>query len=130
MSAIFLAKGNAFLGSTKTDKEGNVTERKSPHFETSEDGPCIAIGKIDLDTMEVKGIECVYGDFQASGYLQSVLDILQPKRHTDIPDFKGMLREAAIAEGFDICEYCIVEGYQCRDCIVSRWKEEELIIDE
>lgn len=124
MSAIFLAKGNAYLGQNKTDKDGNITESKPAHFETSDDGPCIALGKIDLDTMEVKGIECVYGDFQASGYLQGVLDLLQPKRKTDIPDFKGMLREAR-GDGFDICNYCKMDGYQCRDCIVTRWNSEE-----
>ena len=124
MSAIFLAKGNAYFGSNKTDENGNVIESKPAHFETSDDGACIALGKIDLDTMEIKGVESVYGDFQA-GYLQGVLDNLQPKRKTDIPDIKGMLR-AASGDGFDICDYCKEGGYNCRDCIISIWKEEKL----
>lgn len=125
MSAIFLARGNAYFGLSKTDENGNVIESKPAHFETSDDGSCIALGKIDLDTMEIKGVESVYGDFQASGYLQGVLDNLQPKRKTDIPDIKGMLR-AASADGFDICDYCKEGGYNCRDCIISSWKEEKL----
>lgn len=125
MSAIFLAKGNAYFGSNKTDENGNVIESKPAHFETSDDGACIALGKIDLDTMEIKGVESVYGDFQASEYLQGVLDNLQPKRKTDIPDIKGMLR-AASGDGFDICDYCKEGGYNCRDCIISSWKEEKL----
>ena len=125
MSAIFLAKGNAYFGSNKTDENGNVIESKPAHFETSDDGACIALGKIDLDTMEIKGVESVYGDFQASGDLQGVLDNLQPKRKTDIPDIKGMLR-AASGDGFDICDYCKEGGYNCRDCIISSWKEEKL----
>lgn len=122
MNAIFLVKGNAYMGLNKFDKDGNIVESKPAHFETSDDGPCVAIGEIDLDTMKINGIECVYGDYQASGYLQDILDRLEPKRQSDIPDFKEIIRGVS-ADGIDICDYC--PSLYCRDCIITRWKSEE-----
>lgn len=123
MSAIFLTKGTAYFGQNKVDKDGNIIESSPAHFETSDDGPCVALGEIDLDAMEVKNIQ-VYGEFQASEYLKEALDTLNPNRPTDIPDFKSILRTAMREGDLDyICEYC--PGINCRDCIITLWKTEE-----
>lgn len=122
MSMIFLVKGHAHLGISKRDKDGNVTESIPAHFEFAPDGPCVAVGELDPETMEIKGEADIYGDWDAAGYLKSVLEKLQPVRKSNVPDFKAIVNALWEKDRTDICDYC--KGYNCRDCIVNEWKEE------
>ena len=122
MNVIILATGHAHLGMTERDKDGNITKSTAAHFEFAPDGPCVAVGEMDPVTMVVKDGASVYGDWDAAGYLKEVMEKLQPRRPTNIPDFKALIL-AAQKDGTDICDYC--QGVNCRDCIVNEWKVEE-----
>ena len=124
MTAVFLVRGNAYMGANKIDADENVTESTPARFETQEDGSCVAVGKFDPDTGTIQGIDGVYGDFHASGYLKKTLEMLHPDRQLDVPDFKSIFKTALREGDLDyICEYC--PRCDCRDCIVNIWKQEE-----
>lgn len=123
MSAIFLAKGTAMIGMTTTDAQGNVTSHRPPQFKIDGKGSCIAIGELDTETMKVvEPVSNVYGDYDAAGYLAKILELLKPDRPINIPDIKGIVL-ALERENVDICDYCEDNGYMCRDCIVSQWRD-------
>ncbi len=123
MSMIFLTIGNAYMGSRKTDAEGNVTQIPA-RFEEDPDGGCVAIGKLNSDTMEQDGLASIFGDYDAAHYLAHALELLKPGRPINIPDLKSIVQKATRAgDGDFICEHC--NGVNCRDCIIIEWKEEE-----
>lgn len=123
MSMIFIATGRATLGMNKMDKDGNVTESTPGQFFFTDTGPCVAVGEMDPETMEVKEDSVsLYGDWDAAGYLEKALDKLKPYRKTNIPDFKAITR-ALWKENIDLCEYC--HDQNCSDCVVRQWGEEE-----
>lgn len=119
---IFIAKGNAFLGQTKTDKDGNVVERTPPRFDEAEDGGCVAVGIINPDTNQQEGSADIFGDWQAAEYLQRVLELLNPRRKTNIPNLREIIHDAYNDGGVDICEYC--GSTNCSNCIIDEWKNE------
>lgn len=124
MNAIFLAKGTAMMGMTTRDAHGNVTHT-SPQFKTGEHGGCIAIGELDIETGKImEPIESIFGDYDAAGYLSKVLELLKPDRPINIPDIKGIVL-ALERDNVDFCDYCEDNGYMCRDCIVSQWRDED-----
>ena len=123
MSMIFLATGHAHLGMTERDKDGNVTKSTPAHFEFADDGPCVAVGELDPETMEVKSDVVMYGDWDAAGYLEDTMKRLKPGRQVNIPDFKTIVLRLLKDEGIDICDQCPTGN--CRDCIVNEWKEED-----
>ena len=51
----------------------------------------MVIGKLNPDTMEQIGDADVFGDFNASGYLNKALKLLNPQRDIDIPNFKAIV---------------------------------------
>ena len=122
MSIIFLATGDVTLGKNKRDKDGNVTEQSGATFEEKDSGCCVVVGKLNPDTMQPEGDISVFGEYQASGYLAETLQRLNPSRQLDIPDIKEIFKRAA-EDGVDPCDYC-PSFLHCRDCIVTRWKEE------
>ena len=121
MSVIFLAKGHAHMGITERDKDGNVIKSTPAHFEYADNGPCVAVGELDPETMKVKGDVDLYGDWDAAGYLAETMKRLNPARQVNIPDFKAIVRDA-IKDGYDFCDYC--QSINCTNCIVNEWKEE------
>ena len=109
MSMYFITKGTCYLG-------------ENARFESDDNGGTVAVGEIDEESNEVKdGTVSVFGDWQASKYLGKLLEFVNPARELDIPDFKSITKEMQKA-GADICDYCR-NGFECRDCIVSEWKE-------
>ena len=123
MSLIFLAKGHAHMGMTERDKDGNVIKSTPARFEYADDGPCVAVGELDPETMEVKGDVDLYGDWDAAGYLAETMKRLNPSRKPNIPDFKAIVRNLWKDEHVDICLHC--PSFGCSDCIVNAWKEED-----
>jgi hypothetical protein len=121
MSALFLATGNCYLGRKTTDENGNVIKETPPRFEYADNGSCIVISELDPKTMDPIGAGEVYGDFNASAYLERVLEILEPVRGSDIPNFKEIIL-SALENQVDICEYC--KNMDCKNCIVNDWKGE------
>lgn len=75
----------------------------------------------------------VFGDYQAAEYLRRAVELLQPSRPINIPNFRAIVREA-VRQGVDICECCrplenqrdgeIRHTPACADCIVREWMEE------
>lgn len=109
MSMYFITKGNCFLGA-------------NPHFESDDGGGAVAVGEIDEERNEAKdGTVSVFGDWQASKYLGKLLELVDPARQLDIPDFKAITKEMQ-KDDLDLCAYC--HEIKCRDCIVNEWKEE------
>ena len=121
MSAIFLATGNATLGRTERDKDGNVVKEIPANFEFADDGGCVAIGPLDPDTNMPQSVSGLFGDWDAAGYMAKVLELLKPSRPVNIPDFASII-QAAIKDGVDVCDYC--QGLNCCDCAVREWKED------
>lgn len=125
MSAIFIGRGDCHLGTTRTDKDGNVIEQTGAKWEPNPEGGCIAISDIDPEKMEPVGGAEVYGDWDAAHFLARVLEKLGPGRPVNVPDFRAILQKGATdGQGKDFfCDYCERYGYSCRDCIVTEWKE-------
>lgn len=88
---IFLEKGNFYLGCRMADNNGNVTEQTEPKFVSDDSGNCVIVGVLDSETKEQVGKADIFGDFNATGYLKKVLELLAPERTIDIPNFKGYL---------------------------------------
>lgn len=124
MSMIFLATGTVTLGMTKRDKDGNVASSTSARFTWDDNGGSIAIGEMDPKTKEINEESVsIFGDWDAAGYLAEALELIKPRRQTNIPDFKSIIQKAYTEDGNDlVCDYC--QSCNCRDCIVKEWKEE------
>lgn len=118
---VFLVQGHTYLGTTKRDGMGNIVESTPARFESSREGPCIAVGMMDPDTTEQVGDMSIFGDYNAEGYLSHVLELLKPttRRH-DLPDIKGIVRNMA-NNGIDICDYC--PSSNCFNCAVHEWTD-------
>lgn len=122
MSFIFMATGDARMGFSKRDKDGNVTESTPARFEWKDGGACVAIGHLDPKTGEpVNELDSVFGDWDAGGYLARALELLKPSRPINIPDFAAITK-AAMKDRVDLCDYC--QRFDCRDCVVQEWKED------
>lgn len=123
MSAIFITKGHAHLGMTRRDGNGNIIERVEPRFETADDGPCIGIARMNPDTMEIEQPVEVFGDYDITGYLERVAELLGPARRTsNMPDLKTIFRQMK-AEGVRICDYC--DELKCSNCAIQDWLEDD-----
>lgn len=127
MSALFMAVGICRMGQTTRDGEGNIIKQTPPSFEPDPKGGSVIIGRIKFndDGIERDGPADVFGDWDAAGYLAQVMEILQPSRRPNIPDFKSIIK-SMVKEDFDAdCpfpEHC--NSANCRDCIVTQWIEE------
>ena len=123
MSMIILGTGHCQLGRTKRDKHGNIIEEIPARFEFAPDGPCVAIGTVDLEAQTLPDaitLTDVFGDYDAAGYLTRAMEQLKPARPVNIPDFAAII-QAAIKDGVNFCDYC--QGLNCHDCAVEEWKE-------
>lgn len=121
---IFLAKGTCKLGMTHKDKDGNVTQSTSAQFIFDGTGGSIAVGEMNPETKTIDTDSVsIFGDWDAAGYLEEALKLLNPKRKVNIPDFKYIIQSIIRSDHIDICDNCH-DYYKCRDCIVRDWKEE------
>lgn len=127
MSALFIGRGECRPGTVKKDAAGNVIEQTGAKWEPNAEGGCVAICDMDPDKMEPTGAAEIFGDWDAAHFLARVLEKLGPGRPVNVPDFRAILK-AAMDDGADedfFCDYCQrYGGYDCRDCIVTEWKEE------
>ncbi len=124
MRALIMAAGTCRMGQTTRDKDGNIIKHTPASF-TPGEGGCIIVGKakIDGDKIEADGPADVFGDWDAAGYITRALEILEPARKINIPDLRKIVRDAAQNgdDGF-LCEHC--GDVNCRDCIITQWREE------
>lgn len=118
---VFLIQGHAYLGVNKRDGQGNIIESTPARFESSREGPCIAVGMMDPDTMKQVGDVSVFGDYDAENYLEHVLELLAPttRRH-NLPDIKGIIKNME-SHGYDVCDFCTAD--KCWNCAVRDWKD-------
>ena len=124
MSVVFLVTGNCTLGRATRDKDGNIIEHTPAQFTQDDAGSCVAVGLLDPETMQpVEPVSGIYGDWDAAGYLEEALKLLNPKRKVNIPDFKHIIQSVIRHDGVDICDHCY-NFYKCSDCIIKDWKEE------
>lgn len=121
MGVIGLGVGDAIMGRTRRDENGNIMEQSAARWDANPAGGSVAIWPMDPEKMEPSGPAEVYGDWDAARYLARVVDLIHPNRQINIPDLEAMIRAAA-KDGVDICTYC--PDYNCRDCIVNEWKED------
>ena len=119
---IFIEKGNVYLGETHIDNTGNIVKNSPPRFEKSEQGSCVAVGRMNAETNEQIGLVDCFGDWQTAEILSKVIELIAPCRQTNIPNFKEIISKA-YKDGVDFCEYC---NGQCEYCIVDNWKNEEV----
>lgn len=126
MGALFIGRGDCHLGTARTDADGNVVERTGAKWEPNKKGGCVAICDMDPEKMETVGEAAVFGDWDAAHYLAEIVKRLGPGRPANIPSFRAILKKAMDdGRGKDFfCDYCEGYGYQCRDCIVTEWIEE------
>lgn len=131
MSVIIIATGTVTLGGTTLDKDGNVVSKTDAQFTEDNEGGSVIVYKANPDTMEPEdGTEpAVFGDWQATEYLAKALELINPKRGTNIPDFKGIFKAALpdlpsyIIE--NMCTDC-GQFFNCGgECILKEWVEEE-----
>ena len=127
MSALFMAVGTCRMGHTTRDGAGNVVEHTDPSFTPDPNGGSVVVGKLKItdDGMEPDGPVDVFGDWDAAAYLRRALEIIEPKRRHNIPDFEGIIKDM-VAQSFDkdcpFIERC--KTMYCRDCIVNEWTKE------
>lgn len=127
MGALFLATGTCTLGRTTSDSDGNIIKQIPPSFEPGPEGGSVIIGKIRFtdDGMVQDGSADIYGDWDAAGYLRRTLELVQPNRPHNIPDFESIVKSMA-SRSFDndcpFLDHC--ESFSCRSCIVNQWVEE------
>lgn len=126
---IYIGRGDVTMGSTITDRAGNVVKQLPARYEEKDDGACVVIGQINTETGKLGDVTSVYGDWQAAEYLGDVLSRMGKTRPINIPDFKAMVKRAekdrVWGEGNIFCEKCRETGsMSCRFCIVNEWKEE------
>lgn len=95
MGVIGIGVGDAIMGRTRRDENGNIMEQSAARWDANPAGGSVAIWPMDPEKMEPSGPAEVYGDWDAARYLARVVDI---------------------------CTYC--PDYNCRDCIVNEWKED------
>ena len=124
MSAVYLIKGTCTLGRVSKDINGNIKEEESAKFVEDVTGGSIAVGLLNTETMQpVEPVHGIYGDWDAAGYLEEALKLLQPNRKINIPDIKSIIQTAYREDGHHLlCDYC--QSVMCRDCIVTEWREE------
>ena len=127
MSALFMAHGTVHLGVIRR-LEGGKEETVPPKFEEDDKGGCIIVGKAKFEDqgdsfkMVQDGPADVFGDFDAWGYIHRIVELLQPVRAINMPDFEELVKHQA-RHGGDICGGC-TGGRSCSDCLVQQWKDE------
>ena len=117
---IFLVKGNCTLGRKMRDQDGNISKEIPATFTSDQEGGSVAVGILDDDTMEQIGNAEIYGDFDPAGYLARALELLNPRRRGNIPDFELICKDMFKDQGRNRCSCTI----SCQDCIVGQWIEE------
>ena len=125
MSVICLARGVCTLGTAKCAADGTITERTAAKFETDPAGGCVAVWKMDDETMKPEGDAEIFGDFDPAGFLKRAAQLLGPGRPGNIPDFEGIVKGMCRARFDDDCpyiDYC--NRTDCRNCIVDEWMQE------
>lgn len=121
---IFIAKGTATMGITKRDRDGNIVEHTPAKFTVDDKGGSVAIGKLDPDDTLVKEpITSMYGDWDASGYLSEILDLLQPTRSINLPPLREIVKSAAQYGECPFLEHC--PSAYCVNCCVREWIDED-----
>lgn len=121
MSLVFVGIGNACLGAIRKDAAGNIVSQTEPHWEPDPGGGCVAIGRMNPETMEPERDNVdFFGDWDAAAWLGRVLELVHPNRHINVPDLPSIIKKAA-EDGVDVCEYC--QTCNCQDCAVKMWKE-------
>lgn len=119
---IFIAKGTTRLGVNKI-RNGEVVEETQATFTIDEDGGSVGIGDIDPETMKIKELSAIFGDWDAAGYLQMVMELLKPSRKPNLPPLREIVKAGASSYGdcpfLDWCPKC-----SCRDCCVREWIDE------
>ncbi len=126
MSVLLVARGDCRLGTVRRDADGKIVKKSDAKFETNAEGGCVAICELDPETRGPISAAEVFGDWDAAHFLARVLEKLGPGRPVNVPDFRDILKKA-MADGSDddfFCDYCQRSGYDCRDCIVTEWKED------
>jgi ferredoxin len=122
MNVFFVGRGTCTMGTARRAEDGTIVESTPAQFTFDETGGSVAIGELDPETMEPRGeINHLYGDWDAVGYLGTVIELLKPTRPINIPNFKT-ITQAAMKNGVDLCVYC--PSLACGDCILREWKEE------
>lgn len=125
---IFLVKGTCTLGFKVRGKDGSIVKEIPATFTSDPNGGSVAVGIMDDDTMEPLGNAELYGDYDQAGYLSRALELLNPSRHGNIPNFEMICKEMFKDQGRNRCifeEYCDDRWSSiCRDCIVGQWIEE------
>ena len=106
MSVICIGIGDAMMGCRTLGPNGEVIRETKAHWELNPEGGAVAIWTASEKTDEPEGSVELYGDWDVN-----------------VPDLKGMIL-AANKDGLSLCDYCQRCGYDCRDCIITEWKEE------
>ena len=121
MSIVCIGRGNTTLGMARIDAAGNVVSKQEATCEPDPEGGSVAVWTMDPETKEVTKGAQVYGDWDAAGYLDRVLELLGPTRALNVPNPKEIIARMC-EKGVDLCDYC--EKIPCRGCIVEEIKEE------
>lgn len=130
MKALFMAVGTCRLGRTTRDKDGNIVSQTTASFEPGPEGGSIAVGRLKFIgegcEMEQDGPADIFADWDAGAYLARALEILQPGREVNVPDFRAVIKAAAEDDNPEFfCEYCRQAGFRdCRYCVVKEIMEE------
>ena len=119
---VFIAKGNCTLGSWKKDKDGNIVEKNPAMFEETENGGCVLVGIMDVNTMKQVGDGKIFGDYDSYGFLMQALEFLGSTRESNTPDFKEVLKRMYRRDSKMGCPfepYCTRSG--CGNCVCVDW---------
>lgn len=121
MGVIGIGVGDAIMGRTRRDENGNIMEQSAARWDANPPAVRWRSGQWTRRRWNRAGRRKCTGTGDAARYLARVVDLIHPNRQINIPDLEAMIRAAA-KDGVDICTYC--PDYNCRDCIVNEWKED------
>lgn len=123
--AVVLIRGTYTMGMIERHNDGTA-ESNPPNFRIHDGGGSVAVGVVNLATMDQAKPLDLFGDFDAAGFLGKAyqeLYGLASLRKPNIPDLKAVFTSVGKNSRSDcpLMDWC---NKRCQDCIFHQWMEE------
>lgn len=127
MDSLLIMRGHTFLGHTTRDKDGNVIEKSTAHFEADVDGPTIAVVPYNSDKDEPAGEVDIFSVADSFRLSKHVFQKLGINIHA-LSILEGAIIAAISNDPNVLCEEC--PSLRCDECPVKRIKDTDELLKE